>query len=299
MDSHTPAPTQPIYLTHHQPTNHRTTDNLVSKLNAQKGSTAGDIIKEMGLYNLFTRGLGLRIIMIGTLTGLQVRGFVCLCVSCEDRVCMLANSVCCMLAEHTRKLVWHGLGVVTQGGGGTLDSGQHAPTLLMSGAFNTATANGCQSNSICVPPFNLKHLRHGCVLTQAACVSSPARLVLLLSVSVYLFPFACLSSVLFKIAICSGASTMPSRSQLDCQPLAPRCHSPPSKRKDAWALRAFLVLVLVLVLLMLAAASQRISIRQQAACVGAPGSSSCSRRCHVRGCAETACCTCNQNRLVG
>ncbi|KXZ56593.1 hypothetical protein GPECTOR_1g533 [Gonium pectorale] len=46
-------------------------DNLVSKLNAQKGATAGDIIKEMGWYNLFTRGLGLRIIMIGTLTGLQ------------------------------------------------------------------------------------------------------------------------------------------------------------------------------------------------------------------------------------
>jgi solute carrier family 25 phosphate transporter 3 len=47
-------------------------DNLVSKLNAQKGATAGDIIKQMGWYALFTRGLGLRIIMIGTLTGLQV-----------------------------------------------------------------------------------------------------------------------------------------------------------------------------------------------------------------------------------
>jgi len=46
-------------------------DNLVSKLNAQKGSTAGDIIKQMGWYALCTRGLGLRIIMIGTLTGLQ------------------------------------------------------------------------------------------------------------------------------------------------------------------------------------------------------------------------------------
>ena len=46
-------------------------DNLVSKLNAQKGSTAGDIVKEMGVYNLFTRGLPLRIVMIGTLTGLQ------------------------------------------------------------------------------------------------------------------------------------------------------------------------------------------------------------------------------------
>lgn len=48
-------------------------DNLVSKLNAQKGASAGDIIREMGWYNLFTRGLPLRIVMIGTLTGLQVR----------------------------------------------------------------------------------------------------------------------------------------------------------------------------------------------------------------------------------
>lgn len=31
----------------------------------------GDIIKDMGWFNLFTRGLPLRIIMIGTLTGLQ------------------------------------------------------------------------------------------------------------------------------------------------------------------------------------------------------------------------------------
>lgn len=46
-------------------------DNLVSKLNAQKGASAGDIIREMGWVSLFTRGLPLRIIMIGTLTGLQ------------------------------------------------------------------------------------------------------------------------------------------------------------------------------------------------------------------------------------
>lgn len=46
-------------------------DNLVSKLNAQKGVTMGEIIKEMGLFQLCTRGLPLRIIMIGTLTALQ------------------------------------------------------------------------------------------------------------------------------------------------------------------------------------------------------------------------------------
>lgn len=46
-------------------------DNLVSKLNAQKGATIGDIVGEMGWLALFTRGLPLRIIMIGTLTGLQ------------------------------------------------------------------------------------------------------------------------------------------------------------------------------------------------------------------------------------
>ena len=32
---------------------------------------AGAIIQEMGWFNLFTRGLPLRIVMIGTLTGLQ------------------------------------------------------------------------------------------------------------------------------------------------------------------------------------------------------------------------------------
>eukprot|EP00798_Chlamydomonas_sp_ICE-L_P013826 gene13826-19744_t len=46
-------------------------DNMVSKLNAKKGATVSDIVKEMGWYNLFTRGLPLRIIMVGTLTGLQ------------------------------------------------------------------------------------------------------------------------------------------------------------------------------------------------------------------------------------
>lgn len=46
-------------------------DNLVSKMNAEKGAKMGDIIKEVGWFGLFTRGLPLRIIMIGTLTGLQ------------------------------------------------------------------------------------------------------------------------------------------------------------------------------------------------------------------------------------
>lgn len=46
-------------------------DLLVSQLNARKGVSAGTIIKEMGYVALFTRGLPLRIVMIGTLTGLQ------------------------------------------------------------------------------------------------------------------------------------------------------------------------------------------------------------------------------------
>ena len=46
-------------------------DNLVSKMNQKAGTPASEIIAEMGLYNLFTRGLPLRIVMIGTLTGLQ------------------------------------------------------------------------------------------------------------------------------------------------------------------------------------------------------------------------------------
>ena len=46
-------------------------DNMVSKLNNTKGATVGSVIAEMGWMNLFTRGLPLRILMVGTLTGLQ------------------------------------------------------------------------------------------------------------------------------------------------------------------------------------------------------------------------------------
>ncbi|XP_068665907.1 mitochondrial phosphate carrier protein 3, mitochondrial-like [Aristolochia californica] len=46
-------------------------DNLVSFLNNAKGSTVGDAVKKLGLWGLFTRGLPLRIVMIGTLTGAQ------------------------------------------------------------------------------------------------------------------------------------------------------------------------------------------------------------------------------------
>ncbi|XAR67852.1 hypothetical protein NMG60_11002779 [Bertholletia excelsa] len=46
-------------------------DNLVSFLNNAKGATVGDAVKRMGLWGLFTRGLPLRIIMVGTLTGAQ------------------------------------------------------------------------------------------------------------------------------------------------------------------------------------------------------------------------------------
>ncbi|GMI93962.1 phosphate transporter 3;1, mitochondrial phosphate transporter 3 [Hibiscus trionum] len=46
-------------------------DNLVSFLNNAKGATVGDAVKKFGLWGLFTRGLPLRIVMIGTLTGAQ------------------------------------------------------------------------------------------------------------------------------------------------------------------------------------------------------------------------------------
>lgn len=46
-------------------------DNLVSKLNASKEATIGGVISEMGWWQLATRGLGLRIAMIGTLTATQ------------------------------------------------------------------------------------------------------------------------------------------------------------------------------------------------------------------------------------
>ncbi|KAG6753278.1 hypothetical protein POTOM_043330 [Populus tomentosa] len=46
-------------------------DNLVSFLNSARGATAGDAVRQLGLWGLFTRGLPLRIVMIGTLTGAQ------------------------------------------------------------------------------------------------------------------------------------------------------------------------------------------------------------------------------------
>ncbi|KAH7867161.1 hypothetical protein Vadar_029695 [Vaccinium darrowii] len=46
-------------------------DNLVSFLNNAQGATVGDAVKKIGLWGLFTRGLPLRIVMIGSLTGAQ------------------------------------------------------------------------------------------------------------------------------------------------------------------------------------------------------------------------------------
>ena len=48
-------------------------DNLVSLLGKaeNKGKSVGAIASETGVVNLFTRGLGPRVLMIGTLTGLQ------------------------------------------------------------------------------------------------------------------------------------------------------------------------------------------------------------------------------------
>lgn len=46
-------------------------DNLVSFLNNAHGATVGDAVKKLGVWGLLTRGLPLRILMIGTLTGTQ------------------------------------------------------------------------------------------------------------------------------------------------------------------------------------------------------------------------------------
>uniref|UniRef100_A0A6B2LAI2 Mitochondrial phosphate transporter n=1 Tax=Arcella intermedia TaxID=1963864 RepID=A0A6B2LAI2_9EUKA len=48
-------------------------DNLVSQKgkSANKGKSFGDIAREIGAKNLFTKGLSVRVLMIGTLTGLQ------------------------------------------------------------------------------------------------------------------------------------------------------------------------------------------------------------------------------------
>lgn len=46
-------------------------DNLISLLNNCEGTTVMDAIKKLGVVALFTRGLPLRILMVGTLTGAQ------------------------------------------------------------------------------------------------------------------------------------------------------------------------------------------------------------------------------------
>jgi len=46
-------------------------DSIVSIINKTPGTTAGQIINDQGMYTLCTKGLGARIIMIGTLTALQ------------------------------------------------------------------------------------------------------------------------------------------------------------------------------------------------------------------------------------
>jgi len=48
-------------------------DNLVSQMGKKenKGKSFGAMINEQGYYRLFTKGLGTRVLMIGTLTGLQ------------------------------------------------------------------------------------------------------------------------------------------------------------------------------------------------------------------------------------
>eukprot|EP00892_Ulva_mutabilis_P007361 jgi/Ulvmu1/4998/UM021_0015.1 len=46
-------------------------DNMVSKLSANPSATMNSVLNEMGMWQLATRGLGLRIVMVGTLTGLQ------------------------------------------------------------------------------------------------------------------------------------------------------------------------------------------------------------------------------------
>ncbi|XP_012567592.1 mitochondrial phosphate carrier protein 3, mitochondrial-like [Cicer arietinum] len=46
-------------------------DNLVSFLNSSNGATVADAVKKLGLWGMCTRGLPIRILMVGTLTGAQ------------------------------------------------------------------------------------------------------------------------------------------------------------------------------------------------------------------------------------
>ncbi|KAL2505503.1 Mitochondrial phosphate carrier protein 3 [Abeliophyllum distichum] len=85
-------------------------DNLVSFLNNAKGATVGDAVKKLGLLGLFTRGLPLRIVMIGTLTGAQwgiydaFKVFVGLPTT--GGVAPAAAPVAAELAKRTPKMMW-------------------------------------------------------------------------------------------------------------------------------------------------------------------------------------------------
>lgn len=46
-------------------------DNMVSVMNKKPGTSIGDVVKQLGMTGLFMRGLPLRIVQIGTLTGAQ------------------------------------------------------------------------------------------------------------------------------------------------------------------------------------------------------------------------------------
>ncbi|CAK9166145.1 unnamed protein product [Ilex paraguariensis] len=66
-------------------------DNLVSFLNNAKGATVGDAVNKLGVWGLFTRGLPLGIVMIGTLTGAQWGIYD----HCQAYMCMAASACVC------------------------------------------------------------------------------------------------------------------------------------------------------------------------------------------------------------
>ena len=89
-------------------------DNMVSKLNNTKGATVGSVISEMGWMNLFTRGLPLRILMVGTLTGLQWGIYDAYKVRLRssmflwEHICETCRFVgCSVLCGQSIKTLWH------------------------------------------------------------------------------------------------------------------------------------------------------------------------------------------------
>ena len=149
-------------------------DNMVSKLNASKGATVGSVISDMGWYALFTRGLPLRIAMVGTLTGLQWGAPLPLHACCW-RSCLAAGLIAQLCRRHLRRLqgvrrpAHHGRSTAPGEEVGTRRSqcSRHTPC----GAPDRALGNCCRRDRVVLAP-KTPHAQPAAQSTRSRCKPS-------------------------------------------------------------------------------------------------------------------------------